>query len=203
MTVTTGNPCNLIYRSLLFAISRFTATISRCYAWPLLLDSRRHHAATAGGGRREGQPFWLYRPAPAFRIDNDSFAGTPLPPEEADRPRTLLPVRSLIISSSLRPALSRSKFSTRSRKSSAGSPRKINTRKNTRRFPWPSVGSPNPKFSKPLPACTVSSGILPGAVREGPAWTKNPNTGIPVVRKLCRGPTRVKLTSTESRRLSL
>jgi hypothetical protein len=26
--------------------------------------------------------FWLYRPAPAFRIDNDSFAGTPLPPEE-------------------------------------------------------------------------------------------------------------------------
>jgi photosystem II stability/assembly factor-like uncharacterized protein len=26
--------------------------------------------------------FWLYQPAPAFRIDNDSFAGTPLPPEE-------------------------------------------------------------------------------------------------------------------------
>jgi photosystem II stability/assembly factor-like uncharacterized protein len=26
--------------------------------------------------------FWLYRPAPAYRIDNDSFAGTPLPPEE-------------------------------------------------------------------------------------------------------------------------
>jgi photosystem II stability/assembly factor-like uncharacterized protein len=25
---------------------------------------------------------WLYRPAPAFRVDNDSFAGTPLPPEE-------------------------------------------------------------------------------------------------------------------------
>ena len=25
---------------------------------------------------------WLYHPAPAFRIDNDSFAGTPLPPEE-------------------------------------------------------------------------------------------------------------------------
>ncbi|MFZ0816873.1 MAG: hypothetical protein WAM78_15215 [Candidatus Sulfotelmatobacter sp.] len=25
---------------------------------------------------------WLYRPASAFRIDNDSFAGTPLPPEE-------------------------------------------------------------------------------------------------------------------------
>ncbi len=26
--------------------------------------------------------FWLCRPAPAFRIDNDFFAGTPLPPEE-------------------------------------------------------------------------------------------------------------------------
>jgi photosystem II stability/assembly factor-like uncharacterized protein len=26
--------------------------------------------------------FWLYHPATAFRIDNDSFVGTPLPPEE-------------------------------------------------------------------------------------------------------------------------
>ncbi|MGB6800809.1 MAG: hypothetical protein WBE31_00975, partial [Candidatus Sulfotelmatobacter sp.] len=26
--------------------------------------------------------FWLYRPAPAYRVDNDSFPGTPLPPEE-------------------------------------------------------------------------------------------------------------------------
>jgi photosystem II stability/assembly factor-like uncharacterized protein len=26
--------------------------------------------------------FWLYHPAPAFRVDNDSFGGTPLPPEE-------------------------------------------------------------------------------------------------------------------------
>ena len=26
--------------------------------------------------------FWLYHPAPAYRIDNDSFQGTPLPPEE-------------------------------------------------------------------------------------------------------------------------
>ena len=25
---------------------------------------------------------WLYRPAPAVRVDNDSFSGTPLPPEE-------------------------------------------------------------------------------------------------------------------------
>ena len=26
--------------------------------------------------------FWLYHPAPAYRVDNDSFQGTPLPPEE-------------------------------------------------------------------------------------------------------------------------
>jgi photosystem II stability/assembly factor-like uncharacterized protein len=31
--------------------------------------------------RRAGGP-WLYRPATAIRIDNDSFSGTPLPPEE-------------------------------------------------------------------------------------------------------------------------
>jgi photosystem II stability/assembly factor-like uncharacterized protein len=31
---------------------------------------------------RKANAFWLYHPAPAFRIDNDSFEGTPLPPEE-------------------------------------------------------------------------------------------------------------------------
>ncbi len=31
--------------------------------------------------RRAGGP-WLYRPATAVRVDNDSFTGTPLPPEE-------------------------------------------------------------------------------------------------------------------------
>jgi photosystem II stability/assembly factor-like uncharacterized protein len=36
-------------------------------------------AADAG----KANAFCLYRPAPAFRIDNDSFTGTPLPPEEA------------------------------------------------------------------------------------------------------------------------
>jgi photosystem II stability/assembly factor-like uncharacterized protein len=30
----------------------------------------------------KAQAVWLYHPAPAFRIDNDSFPGTPLPPEE-------------------------------------------------------------------------------------------------------------------------
>ena len=30
----------------------------------------------------KANPFWLYHPATAFRIDNDSFVGTPLPPEE-------------------------------------------------------------------------------------------------------------------------
>jgi photosystem II stability/assembly factor-like uncharacterized protein len=28
------------------------------------------------------KPFWLYHPARAYRIDNDAFPGTPLPPEE-------------------------------------------------------------------------------------------------------------------------
>jgi hypothetical protein len=31
---------------------------------------------------KKANAFWLYHPAPAFRIDNDSFVGTPLPPEE-------------------------------------------------------------------------------------------------------------------------
>jgi photosystem II stability/assembly factor-like uncharacterized protein len=31
----------------------------------------------------KADPFWLFHPAEAYRIDNDSFAGTPLPPEEA------------------------------------------------------------------------------------------------------------------------
>src|SRR5580692_787681 len=30
----------------------------------------------------KAKPFWLYHPATAFRIDNDSFPGTPIPPEE-------------------------------------------------------------------------------------------------------------------------
>jgi len=30
----------------------------------------------------KAEAFWLYHPAAAFRIDNDSFVGTPLPPEE-------------------------------------------------------------------------------------------------------------------------
>ena len=54
-----------------------------CHPRPLLLDSRQHHAAASGcprSGRRV--PFWLYHPAEAYRIDNDSFVGTPLPPEE-------------------------------------------------------------------------------------------------------------------------
>jgi photosystem II stability/assembly factor-like uncharacterized protein len=33
-------------------------------------------------GEEKDKAFWLYRPAAAYRIDNDSFAGTPLPPEE-------------------------------------------------------------------------------------------------------------------------
>jgi photosystem II stability/assembly factor-like uncharacterized protein len=38
----------------------------------------------------KAKAFWLYHPAPAFRIDNDSFPGTPIPPEEptAENPPT-------------------------------------------------------------------------------------------------------------------
>jgi photosystem II stability/assembly factor-like uncharacterized protein len=39
---------------------------------------------------KKANTFWLYHPAPAFRIDNDYFVGTPLPPEEptAENPPT-------------------------------------------------------------------------------------------------------------------
>jgi photosystem II stability/assembly factor-like uncharacterized protein len=38
----------------------------------------------------KAKAFWFYHPAPAFRIDNDSFPGTPIPPEEptAENPPT-------------------------------------------------------------------------------------------------------------------
>jgi photosystem II stability/assembly factor-like uncharacterized protein len=41
-------------------------------------------------GVEKESAFWLYHPAPAYRIDNDSFVGTPLPPEEptAENPPT-------------------------------------------------------------------------------------------------------------------
>jgi hypothetical protein len=41
-------------------------------------------------GVEKDSAFWLYHPAPAYRIDNDSFVGTPLPPEEptAENPPT-------------------------------------------------------------------------------------------------------------------
>jgi photosystem II stability/assembly factor-like uncharacterized protein len=34
-------------------------------------------------GAEKNNAFWLYHPARVYRIDNDSFPGTPLPPEEA------------------------------------------------------------------------------------------------------------------------
>jgi hypothetical protein len=45
-----------------------------------ILDNVTPLRQTSEAGKANG--FWLYHPAPAFRIDNDSFAGTPLPPEE-------------------------------------------------------------------------------------------------------------------------
>jgi len=53
------------------------ATHGRSY-WILDNITPLRQASEAAKANR----FWLYRPAPAFRIDNDSFAGTPLPPEE-------------------------------------------------------------------------------------------------------------------------
>ncbi len=46
-----------------------------------ILDDITPLRQTSEAGEKEN-PFWLYDPAPAFRIDNDGFTGTPLPPEE-------------------------------------------------------------------------------------------------------------------------
>ncbi len=61
------------------------ATHGRSY-WILDNITPLRQASEAAKANR----FWLYRPAPGFRIDNDSFAGTPLPPEEptAENPPT-------------------------------------------------------------------------------------------------------------------
>lgn len=53
------------------------ATHGRSF-WILDNITPLRQAAEAG----KANAFWLYHPAPAFRIDNDSFVGTPLPPEE-------------------------------------------------------------------------------------------------------------------------
>ena len=45
-----------------------------------ILDNITPLRQTSEAGK--ANPFWLYRPAEAYRIDNDSFVGTPLPPEE-------------------------------------------------------------------------------------------------------------------------
>ena len=45
-----------------------------------ILDNITPLRQTIEAGRAD--PFWLYHPAEAYRIDNDSFVGTPLPPEE-------------------------------------------------------------------------------------------------------------------------
>jgi photosystem II stability/assembly factor-like uncharacterized protein len=46
-----------------------------------ILDDITPLRQTSEAGEKEN-PFWLYDPTPAFRIDNDGFTGTPLPPEE-------------------------------------------------------------------------------------------------------------------------
>jgi photosystem II stability/assembly factor-like uncharacterized protein len=53
------------------------ATHGRSF-WILDNITPLRHAFDAG----KDNAFWLYGPAAAYRIDNDSFSGTPLPPEE-------------------------------------------------------------------------------------------------------------------------
>ncbi len=53
------------------------ATHGRSF-WILDNITPLRQAAEAAGA----SAFWLYHPATAFRVDNDSFVGTPLPPEE-------------------------------------------------------------------------------------------------------------------------
>jgi photosystem II stability/assembly factor-like uncharacterized protein len=45
-----------------------------------ILDNITPLRQTAEAGKANA--FWLYHPAAAFRVDNDSFPGTPIPPEE-------------------------------------------------------------------------------------------------------------------------
>jgi photosystem II stability/assembly factor-like uncharacterized protein len=45
-----------------------------------ILDNISPLRQTSEAGK--ANPFWLYNPAAAIRVDNDLFAGTPLPPEE-------------------------------------------------------------------------------------------------------------------------
>src|SRR5437588_1699485 len=45
-----------------------------------ILDNITPLRQNAEAGRAKA--FWLYHPATAYRIDNDSFPGTPIPPEE-------------------------------------------------------------------------------------------------------------------------
>ena len=49
-------------------------------ARPRLLDPRRHHAAAPD--RYRAAEVTLYKPAPAIRLNPESFFGTPFPPEE-------------------------------------------------------------------------------------------------------------------------
>jgi photosystem II stability/assembly factor-like uncharacterized protein len=46
-----------------------------------ILDDITPLRQASEAGKANG--WWFYHPAAAFRVDNDSFAGTPLPPEEA------------------------------------------------------------------------------------------------------------------------
>ena len=146
---------------------------------------------------------WLYHPAPAYRIDNDTFTGTPIPPEE---PTAENPPAGAIIDYFLKSGATTvtleildaqqklvRRFSSEDR----------HPRKSTRHCLLPSAGFPSPKSSKQIRECIASSGTFVGAALVDRVWTKSPNIIVPVVLKLCRAfiPSGSRLT--ESRSFSL
>jgi len=107
---------------------------------------------------------WLYRPATAVRVDNDSFSGTPIPPEEpmAENPPNAAMIDYFLPSPAS--TIQLDVFDAQQnlvRKFSSEDP----LRRSTRRFPLPSGGSPSLTSSRKLPECTASSGTLPGEVQ--------------------------------------
>ncbi len=139
----------------------------------------------------KAKAFLLYQPAAAVRIDNDSFLGTPLPPEEptAENP----PAGAMIDYFLKSPAgnVTLEVFDAQKnlvRKFSSGDKHKkinrgkINMRASIRHCPSPSVGFPNRNLWRQLPECIASSGTLPGAPPEN-QQPKNPSPVIPAAPK--------------------
>ena len=146
--------------------------------------------------------FWLYHPAPAFRIDNDSFLGTPLPPEEptAENPPGGAMIDYFLKSSA---STSRWRFSMHNRISCADSLRKRNVPEKhpplpiaERWFPKPEALRNNPGMHRFVWDLTWGSSGGPSVDEE--SEYRNPS-GPKVVPGIYRSDSRL----TERRRLSL